>query len=126
MRSEKYGWLIAMTAAAVLAGCASRDVPPPRAEFARAELAIEQAESSEATQYAPLALRDARKKLEEARAAAYREDYLNARYLAKEAEVDGRLALADAQTARAEQRAEETRRSIETLRQELRQKEGAQ
>jgi hypothetical protein len=125
MRSGKYGWLIAMTAATVLAGCASRGVPPPRAEFARAELAIEQAEASEATQYAPLALRDARQKLEAARAAAFKEDYLKARYLAREAEVDGRLALADAQTARAEQRAEDTRRSIEVLRQELQQKEGA-
>lgn len=126
MRSGIHGWLTATTAAVVLAGCASHEVPPPRAEFARAELAIEQAEASEATRYAPLALRDARQKLEQARAAAYKEDYRQAQYLAKEAEVDGRLALADAQTARAEQRAEDSRRSIETLRQELQQQERSQ
>lgn len=126
MRSGINGWLTATTAAVVLAGCASHEVPPPRAEFARAELAIEQAEASEATRYAPLALRDARQKLEQARAAAHKEDYRQAQYLAKEAEVDGRLALADAQTARAERRAEDSRRSIETLRQELQQQERSQ
>lgn len=126
MRSGKLGWLAAMAAAVILAACATHKVPPPRAEFARAELAIEQAESSEATRYAPLALRDARKKLEEARLAAHEQDFLKARRMAKEAEVDGRLALAEAQTARAEERAEEARQGIETLRHELQQKEGAQ
>lgn len=126
MRSSTHGWLAATAAAVVLAGCASQDVPPPRAEFARAELAIEQAVSSEATQYAPLALRDARQKLEEAREALYKEQYVQAGRLADEAQVNAELALAEAQRARAEQLAEENMRSIEVLREELRRKEGAQ
>jgi hypothetical protein len=126
MRSSTYGWLTAVATAVVLAGCASQGVPPPRAEFARAELSIEQAASSNATQYAPLALRDARQKLDEAREALYKEEYTRARRLADEAQVNAELALAESQQARAEQLAEENMRSIEVLREELQRKEGTQ
>lgn len=126
MRSSTCGWLAATAAAAVLAGCASTDVPPPRAEFARADLAIEQAVSADATQYAPLALRDARQKMEQARRALYEEKFLEARRLADEAEVNAQLALAESQTARAEQLAEENTRSLQVLREELKRQEGRQ
>jgi hypothetical protein len=126
MRSRTRGWFAATAAAAVLAGCASNDVPPPKAEFARAELAIDQAVSSDANQYAPLALRDARLKLDQARAALYDEKFREAGRLADEAQVSAQLALEESQTARAEQLAEENMRGIETLRQELQRKESAQ
>jgi hypothetical protein len=126
MRSSTRGWLAATAATAVLAGCASKDVPPPRAEFARAELAIEQAVTAGATEHAPLALREARQKLERARTALYDEEYAAARRLADEAQVNAQLSMAEAQTARAEQLAQENMRSVEILRQELQQKEGSQ
>ena len=126
MRSSTHGWLAATAAAVVLAGCASKDVPPPRAEFARAELAIEQAVSSEATQHAPLALREARQKLEEARKALYEENYAQAGRLAEEAQLNAELALAESQRSRAEQVAANNMRSLEVLREELRRKEGTQ
>lgn len=126
MRSSTRGWLAAAGAAVVLAGCASNDVPPPKTELAQAESAIEQAVSADATEYAPLPLQDARKKLDQARAAAYDEDYGQARRLATEAQVDAQLALAEAQTTRAEQLAQENMRGVEVLRQELQRREGSQ
>lgn len=126
MRSSTRGWLAATAAAAVLAGCASYDVPPPRAEFAQADLAIEQASSADAAQYAPLALRDARQKMNQAREALYEERFLEAQRLADEAKVSAELALAESQTARAEQLAEENMRGLEVLREELRRQEGTQ
>lgn len=126
MRSSTRGWLTATAAAAVLAACASQDVPPPRAEFARADLAIEQAVSADATQYAPLAMRDARQKMEQARQALYEEKFQEARRLADEAEVSAELALAESQTARAEKLAEENTRSLQVLREELNRQEGQQ
>lgn len=126
MRSSTRGWLIAAAAAIVFVGCASRDVPPPRAEFARAELAIEQAATADAMQYAPMALQEARQKLEQARTALYDEQHGKARRLAEQAQVSAQFALAEAQTARAEQLAKENMRSVEVLRQELQRKESTQ
>lgn len=123
MRSSTRGWLAATAAAAALAGCASQDVPPPRAEFARADLAIEQAVSTGATQHAPLALREARQKMELARQALYEENFLEARRLAAEAQASAQLALAESETARAEQLAEENQRSLQVLRDELERQE---
>lgn len=126
MRSSTSGWLTAAVAAAALAGCASTDVSPPKAEFARAELAIKQAVAADATEYAPLHLREARQKLEQAREALHDENFTIAGRLADEAQVSAELAMAEAQSARAEQLAEENRRSIEVLREELQRREGTQ
>lgn len=102
-----------------VAGCASNDVPPPRAELARAELAVEQAVTGEATEYAPLALREAREKLTGARDAVDDKDYRRAERLAKEAQVSAQLALSEAQAGRAQLLAKQNLQSIETLRQEI-------
>jgi len=126
MRSSTSGWLTATVAAAALAGCTSTGVAPPRAEFARAELAIEQAVAADATEYAPLQLQEAREKLQQGRQALYDENFTVAGWLAEEAQVSAELAMAEAQSARAEQLAEENRRSIEVLREELQRKEGTQ
>ena len=91
--------------------------------FARADLAIEQAVSTGATQHAPLALREARQKMEQARQALYEENFLEARRLAAEAQASAQLALAESETARAEQLAEENQRSLQVLRDELERQE---
>jgi hypothetical protein len=113
-------WNVIIGAAAVgvvTAGCSAGQ--PPRAEIARADVALQRATSTaEAQQYAPLELRKAREKLEEAREAAREGDHERALFLAEEAEVDARLAEAKAQAATAREMAEETRRNIDLLRDE--------
>lgn len=106
-----------------LVGCAGKETPPPRAELAQAELAIEQAQGAEAAQYAPLQLREARERLTAARDAAYQEEYTRSRRLAQQAQVSAELALAQAQTERTEMLAREALEGVETLRAELDRKE---
>jgi Domain of unknown function (DUF4398) len=98
------------------AGCSS--VSPPVDKIAAADLAVRQAETSTASQYAPLPLRMAREKLEAARRAMDEEEYQDARRLAEQALVDAQLAQETAASAKARAAAEELQQSIETLRQE--------
>ncbi len=76
---------------AVLAACASE--PPPTAELASARAAVEHA-GAVVAQYAPNELAAAQAKLKLADGALARGDYLRARRLAEEAEVDAQLAWA--------------------------------
>jgi hypothetical protein len=100
-----------------LAGCASG--PAPDAELAAAGVAFDQAEDADAAARAPAPYALARDKLERARAASADGENIEARRLAEEALVDAQLAEAAARSEIARQNAEELRRSIETLREEL-------
>lgn len=99
-----------------LAGCSS--TPPPNEQLAAADLAVREADESEAATYAPGPLRRARDKLQDARAALQAEDHERARRLAEEALVDAQLAEAEARSEIAQNQLEEMRRSIDDLRQE--------
>lgn len=101
----------------VLAGCAS--IPPPHDQMGRTESALGSADEAGAREYAPLELRDAQKKYENAKVAMDQEDYLGARRLAEEAEVDATLAEVTARSAKARKSAEEIRESIRLLREEI-------
>lgn len=109
------GLAVALT---LLAGCATTP-PPPRTDIAQAEVAIDQAVTNDAAQYAPLSLKEARDKLDQANSAYAREDYGAANRLAEQALVNGQLALAETQSARAEELVQENLRSVQTLREEL-------
>lgn len=109
-------------ALALLAGCAS--VEPPQAQLARSEAAVQQAAGTGAQQHAPLDLRRALQKLEQARLAMEEEDYLEARRLAEQAEVDAELAQVKAQTAEAQQTAEDLEENIRILRDEISRRDG--
>lgn len=100
-----------------LNGCASG--PPPRQEMAAADFAVNEAEEAEASRYAPVDLRNARKKLEAAERAMASRDHKEARRLAEQAFVDAQLAETKARTAVQLQNAAILRQSIETLRYEL-------
>jgi len=91
--------LILPTALA-LAACAS--APPPATELASARAAIEQA-APFVSHYAPAELAAAQKKLERAEQALARDDRVQARRLAEEAEVDARFAWALAENERSRQ-----------------------
>ena len=110
----KAGWV---AAALMLAGCAS--APPPLAEIARSDAAISAAQQANAVSHAPLELGSAQQKLRQARAAMTAEDYVAARRLAEEAEVEAQLAQAKSQSATAQQSLLQVRESIRVLREHL-------
>lgn len=106
----------------ILGGCAS--VPPPRGEIAKATFAVGEAQESEAPQYAPAELRNARKKLKAADNAMAEKDYEKARRLAESALVDAQFAKTKTQAEIQRQDVEELRKSIEILRRELDKRSG--
>jgi hypothetical protein len=109
--------LAGIAGAALLAiGCAS--VPAPKGEVANADLALRKAEAVNAAEIAPLDARLAREKLERARLELNEENYLEARRLAEEAEVDALVAEAKARSARSQRAAQEIRDQIDALRAE--------
>ena len=122
MHTRTRGWLAA-GAMALLAGCATDSTPPPRAELARAELAVSQAEQANASRYAPVPLSEARDRLQMARTALANERNAEARRLAEQAQANAELAVAQTQAERSEQLAAENLKNVETLREELRRKQ---
>lgn len=100
----------------LLAGCAS--VPPPTESLTRASTAVNDAAQAKADDYAPLELRNAQQKLEQAQALAAQEDYDRAARLADEAAVDAELAAAKSRSAQVERAVEEVRESVRVLREE--------
>ena len=104
---------------AVASGCASSK-PPPTAQLAESRTVIAQAEQTGADRYAPLELRKAKQKLDEAERLASKGDYDSARRMAEQAAVDAELAETLAQSQKAQAAVQEIRATIEALRQEIR------
>jgi hypothetical protein len=96
------GALRPLSVSIVLALAACAGTPPPATELAAARAAIEQA-GPLATRYAPAELAAAQKKLQLAEQAMARDDQVQARRLAEEAEVDARFAWAVAENERSGQ-----------------------
>jgi Domain of unknown function (DUF4398) len=99
--------------------CASVDKEPIRQTMGNAELTIDQARSSDASRYAPLSLKRAEEKLEDARTAFKNRRYKDADYLAEEALVEAKLALSETETAKTKTIVEDLQNSILELREEL-------
>lgn len=109
---------IAVTLSSGLAGCAGSP-ERPHEDLARAEAGLNQAEQAGAQQYAPLALDSAREKLGKARAAAEREEMLEAERYAEQAALDADLAAAKSRTGKAQASVEQLENSIAVLREEI-------
>jgi hypothetical protein len=103
------------------AGCATTQQPSPTTVSAMTEAtsAIEQAEQVGAQEHAPLELRSAQKKLEEAQAALGEDNHEGARRLAQQATVDAELAETRALSAKAQLAVRELQESIRVLREEM-------
>jgi hypothetical protein len=99
-----------------MAGCAGK---PPLANLSQAELAVQEADTKTASQYAPLELKTAREQLAEAKRAMDDEEYDEARRLADQALVNAQLAEAKAGAEKARLAAAELQKSIQTLRTEV-------
>jgi chromosome segregation ATPase len=108
--------IAAAVLAAGLAGCAS--VPPPQAQLAAARAMVSQAQAV-AARDAAFELNTAQAKLARAEQAMKRDDYVNARIYAEQAEVDAKYAWTLAENARAQRAAAEVGKGINALREEL-------
>ena len=111
------GRMLAFGGIAVLTACAS--VPPPTEQMAVSRAAVTDAQGAGAYDFAPVEMRTANEKLTRATAAMNQKDYVTARRLAEQAEVDARLAAATANSAKAQRALDEVQASIRTLQNEI-------
>jgi Domain of unknown function (DUF4398) len=111
-------WIAVLLVCGVIgmAGCAGK---PPLANLSQAELAVQEADTNTASQYAPLELKTAREQLADAKRAMDDEEYDEARRLADQALANAQLAEAKAGAEKARQAAAELQKSIQTLRAEV-------
>ena len=121
IRTAALARLVALGALAVaLPACASSRLPPPtETELAASRSAIAQAEQAGAAERAPLELRTARQKLEQAEAAARAGEGEQARFLVEEALVAAELAQALALSTQAQAAVTEVQEGIRALREEI-------
>jgi len=107
--------ILAASSVLTLAGCAGN---PPTAQLAVATQALNAAETAGATEFAPVEMQSARKKLKEAEKADFEKDYKQAQSLAEQAEWDARVAERKAQAEKVQRAVDDAKRGVEELRNE--------
>lgn len=100
----------------LIAGCAGE---PPTAQIAVSRAAVNNASAAGGNEFAPLPLRSAMNKMEQADQAMMTQDYSLARQLAEEAEVDAQLSMATARAVKAQKAVSQLRQDNNVLRQEI-------
>ena len=108
---------MAVTAAIIMAGCASN--PPPTEQMAVSRAAVNNASSAGASEFAPVQLKSAMEKMDAAERAMTEKEYVLARHLAEQAQVDAQLAESTARSAKAQKAADALKEDSRILRQEL-------
>ena len=104
-------------AAIFMAGCAS--IPAPTEQMAVSRVAVSNASSAGGNEFAPLQLKSATQKMEGAERAMTEKNYVLARQLAEQAQVDAQLAGAAARSAKAKKAADALQEDSRVLRQEI-------
>lgn len=104
-------------AAMFMAGCAS--TPAPTEQMAVSRVAVSNASSAGGNEFAPLQLKSAMEKMQRAERAMTEKDYVLARQLAEQAQVDAQLAGAAARSAKAKKAADALQEDSRVLRQEI-------
>jgi len=112
-----YAISASLTAAVLLAACASN--PPPTAQMAVSKAAVSNANAAGANEFAPLPLRAASTKMQSAEQAMITHDYLLARELAEEAEVDAQLSAVTTRAVKAQIAVSQLQQDNSVLRQEI-------
>ena len=107
--------VLAASAVLTLAGCAGN---PPTAQMAVATQALNAAETAGATEFAPIEMQSARKKMNDAEKADFEKDYEKAKDLAEQAEWDARVAERKAQAEKVKRAVDDAKRGVEELRNE--------
>ncbi|TVR28615.1 MAG: DUF4398 domain-containing protein [Balneolaceae bacterium] len=110
-----------ITVLAFLTACGSTN--PPTQKLTETQMVINQAEQIGAGDYAPLEIREARRKLDEARRAYDRKDYKVAAMLAEKARVDAELAQMKTLSGKSQKAVHELREGIRLLKEEIQQRE---
>lgn len=112
-----------LVTAALLGACAS--APEPRSQMAVAEAAVQAANTPSTSEYAPAELQLAVDKLAQAHKAMRDRDYLLARNLAEQTQVDAQAAEQKAQAVRSRRAAQASADADRALREELARKNGS-
>ena len=115
---RKFG--VAVAAVILMAGCAS--TPAPVEQMAVSRTAVSNESNAEVNEFAPLQLKSAKEKMVAAEKAIVAKDYVLARQLAEEAQVDAQLAGAMARSAKAKKAADALQEDSRILRQEIERK----
>ena len=111
------GVTTALAAALILIACAS--TPAPTEQMALSRAAVSNATSAGGNEYAPIQLKSAIDKMDAAEHAMNAKDYVRARQLAEQAQVDAQLAEATARSAQAKKAADAVQDDSRILRQEI-------
>jgi hypothetical protein len=98
-------------------GCVS--APPPSDQIASAKSAVADAISAGAPEFAPMDMRRAQTKLDDASAAMVAKEYLRARRLSEQAEVDAKLASSKAHSVKAQREVAKLEQDIRVLQAEI-------
>ena len=115
-RLRKSGGITLVCGTLGLGGCSTAQ--PPTAIVSQAELAVQHAGQSKASEYASRELTLARQKFDSAKHAMNAKRYEEARQLAEQALVDAQLAEIKAEAESVKQTAQELRKAIESVRTE--------
>ncbi len=117
-KSVRYWGYAPLLMACALTACST--IPPPVEQMAVTKSAVDRASSSpNAVEAAPVELQKAREKLDRAQRAMNEKDYVLARRMAEQAEVDARVAESRASSARGERALKEVQESIRALQDEI-------
>lgn len=108
--------------ALITGGCASSGERPD-SQLQTAEASIQQAVASDARDFEPVLLNQAQNRVADAEELIEQEEYLEAERLLEKASVDAQLAGARSETAKAEQAVAEINRNIESLRDQIEQRQ---
>lgn len=103
--------------ALILSACAG--LPAPTEQIAVSKVAVSNAVSAGSNEFAPLPLKLAMDKMDNAERAMTAEDYLLARRLAEQAQVDAQLAAATSRSVKAQKAASALQESNRVLRKEI-------
>ena len=103
-----------------MAGCASTPtIPAPTEQMAVSRAAVNNASSAGGNEFAPLQLKSAMEKMDAADRAMGEKNYVRARLLAEQAQVDAKLAEAASRSAKAQKAADALDEDNRVLRKEL-------
>jgi len=111
---------VTVAVAIFMAGCASTPtIPAPTEQMAVSRAAVNNASSAGGNEFAPLQLKSAMEKMDAAERAMGEKNYVRARELAEQAQVDAKLAEAAARSAKAQKAADALQEDNRVLRKEL-------
>lgn len=101
----------------LLSGCVTG--PPPTDQMISAKSAVADAISAGAPEFAPMEMRRAQTKLDDASAAMVAKEYVRARRLSEQAEVDAKLASSKARSLKAQKEVAKLEQDIRVLQAEI-------